>query len=312
MYIRFMSFFYFLFIFFLASLEGIDLGNPMGGYRILSSNMDVNGCRKMQLDDCSIWNVQALKNSSQSWSEWWSDQEPEKADPRFVCEPKFWKNMSRILVYRPKIPIVQGFPFVLENVEKSELLCAQLNGPDQFFFPKEDFVRQLLFFATVKEEVIQRSMCVDESNVLVLQGEKLWELQNFEKNNRSWGDWWKGIHPEQPDKSFLFSIKDWKNGDVIESYDIDIYKAFDSLPFYDYSSRNEERFLKILFHPIRREFAYAKQIKILELIVKLERVMNHVYHEGFEDGYSYGYSLGRMDAYNEKRQANREEIFREE
>lgn len=154
--------------------------------------------------------------------------------------------------------------------------------------------------------------------VLLLDDDSLWIVYTAKQVSQSWYEWFSGVYPENPEKTFLCDFNEWDFFSKVELSSFD-NKNFNLSRLHNDEIKNCDHLVK---HVKTNTCAFARQIaigdylqqvslfeirtnrKIQELNNKIVQEYNRGYYEGrnlmnkeefdrgFDQGYSSGYSKG--------------------
>jgi len=265
--------------------------------RIIFSYFD-NDEWTVGLEDGSYWKIHILKSKrKQTWSEWWSSNEPEEwsLDDQFFFEPGDWKENNALTVNRTTSNIFSNCSFVLENSMTNQKAFAEFIPFHSKYIPKLTYAEPFFSYpeggaSKIAYRIGSRSSNL--KNIVILEDNSCWQIYPFSNNVTSWGQWFRGEEIDQPDSNFVFQTTDWIFNDELQLYfqegDASLAQKYE--PALLKPSRSKHGIY--LFENLRtKQFAYAKKLSVSELIQSFE-----VYAEEQKDlGYTEGYRKGKSE-----------------
>lgn len=253
------------------------------------------------LSDGSCWQLLPLREKrKQSWTEWWKGQKPKEwhLSDAFFFDPADWKGKFKVSVHEARDSIATGYRFILVNQESQEKIFAQFLAHGSELLPKIEYAKTIL---DGDEMALAKLLCCYKfvDDVIVLDDKTIWQLHLFEKQGRSFSQWWRGEEIDQPDEPFISSLSDWNLFDEIAVHH-SVVGDQELAEKYGVSQREQELYL--VENHTSGKVAYATEVPFKNLLNMLYEHAENERKRGYSEGYAAGKSAGHQEGYREGKQ----------
>lgn len=283
----------------------IPVGNSIGYPHAVIIESHLQREWVIELDDDSFWTPLVLEKRQQTWSEWWNNATPPELmlDDRFFINSQKWDKSTYVQVYEAHPVLYPEYPYVLENLKTGEMVFAKLVSPNEIRLPKMEAVQKFFDNPMGSPFLLGRNLNF-LGNLVMLNEGAIWQLYPVDPVKQSWGEWWNGLKPEQPDVEFLVELQYWKLCDPLQIYyfDIDTQKLASTYKLIQRSST-----LYLMENQRTGQLAYVRPVSAIEFndlflsyaFNEYKRGVKEGYNSGYSSGYSSSYSIGYSSGYNE-------------
>lgn len=265
----------------------LPLGRAQGDMHELIGQTYVKREWILWLDDGSYWLIKPMEKRGQTWSEWFSSEEPKENqfDDSFYFDSTSWAKGAPIQVYEASSSVFSDYPYILNNVDTGGMAFAKIVCPNEQRLPKVEAAVPFFNNPITDITTISKTLCGEIRSIFVQQ--ECWKLFAVGKNEATWSEWWNNVAPEQPDEQFIWQAGDWRDEDPVQIYAMDWPSCGAE---YRKGCVLREAFL--IENKRNGKLTYAMPIKVEALADLLLEHADRQYKNGYNEGHRVGKDEG--------------------